>query len=146
MLPVVSALQVVVVVQALQTLALVAAVAYVIGRLKATVAETRLREEEREQATAAELKRMEATVRAARAEAATFLQSIFTGVQGIARNLDATRTTTAEALEELRQKAAAPPAEPPPTPPRPPSEETQPLYRTMEEPRPVELFELRRRR
>ena len=55
---------------------------------------------------------VERQVRAARNESATFLEAIFTGVRGLARNVDATRTTTVETLEELRKKIPVEPEEP----------------------------------
>src|SRR5215831_18087123 len=163
MLPFVSALQAVVAVQVLQTLALAFAVVFILRRFAGAQAESRRLEQEREASLAAELRRLiaeraedrrqaaerdasiaaelrklEATVRAARAETATFLPSIFAGVQGIARNLDATRSSAAEALEQLRSK----PPEPVPAPAES-AEGPAPGGRTIEEPRPAELLKLR---
>jgi hypothetical protein len=164
MLPVVSALQAVVAVQVIQTLALAVAVLYILRRFASDQAESRRRAQEREESLASELRRLvaeraedrrqanereasiatelrklEGTVRAARAETATFLPSIFAGVQGIARNLDATRSSTAEALDQLRPK----PAEPPPMPPQAAEDQAPGAHRTIEEPRPAELLKLR---
>jgi hypothetical protein len=120
MLPVVNALQMVVAVQVIQTLALAAAVVFVLRKLKAGLAQHEQRQQQRDEALTAELKRFELQMRAARAESAQYLESVFSGVQGILRNLDATRS----AIGELKPQDKA---------------------RTIEEPRPLKLRETARR-
>ena len=118
MAPVFDALQLIVVVQALQGLALLVGVLYLMRRLKAVTEEIVWRDRAQVQPLAGELCKLDATVRAARAEAATYLEAVFTGVRGISNNLDAARATAAETLTELRQQAARPAtsARPPPFP------------------------------
>jgi uncharacterized membrane-anchored protein YhcB (DUF1043 family) len=105
MLPVLFALQGMIVVQAIQALALLLAVAYLAHRFSAEAAESRRRDREQVQAVAAELNALRATVKAARAESATYLEAVFSGVRGMARNLDAARDTSAQTLEELRRRS-----------------------------------------
>src|SRR5471030_397441 len=89
MLPVVLALQTVVVVQVLEAAALILGTLYLVRRLRAAEAEARRRDVAQARAMAAALSSLEGVVRAARADSATYLQAVFTGVQGLARNLDA---------------------------------------------------------
>jgi hypothetical protein len=109
MAPVVVALQVVVAVQLLQGVALALAVVYLARRLKAVTEDITWRDRAQVQPIASELNKLGASVRAARAEAATYLEAVFTGVRGMSRNLDATRA----ALDEVRRQSA-------PTAQRPP--------------------------
>jgi hypothetical protein len=116
MSPVFDALQVVVVVQVLQGLALLVGIVYLARRLKAVAEEIVWRDRAQVQPLAGELCKLDAAVRGARAEAATYLEAVFTGVRGISNNLDAARVTAAETLDELRRQPAHPatPARPPP--------------------------------
>jgi hypothetical protein len=158
MLPVVVALQTVVVVQIVQAVALIVATIYLLRKLAAVEAERSKREQAQARALTAELSNLEATVRAARAETATYLEAVFTGVRGLAQNLDAARTTSAQTLEELKrtspppnelplaEQMVAPSTRLPPlpgmrTPPPPPAEEAERPERTLEDPRPVRLVE-----
>lgn len=108
MVPVVVALQVVVAVQILQGLALLGGIIYVARRLKAATEDIHWRDRAQVQPLARELSKLDATVRAARAEAATYLEAVFTGVRGLSSNLDAARATAAETLTELRRHPARP--------------------------------------
>jgi hypothetical protein len=123
MLPVVDALQVVVAVQVLQGMALLVGIIYLARRLKSVTEDITWRDRAQVQPLAGELCRLEATVRAARAESATYLEAVFTGVRGISNNLDAARATAAETLNELRRQPARPgPAVRPPALARPQTE------------------------
>jgi hypothetical protein len=102
MASVVLALEVVVAVQLLQGLALLLGFLFFSRRLKVVTEEITWRDRAQIQPIATELSKLDASVRAARAEAATYLEAVFTGVRGMSRNLDATRATAAEALNELR--------------------------------------------
>lgn len=102
---VVLALEVVVAVQLLQGFALLLGFVFFARRLKAVTEDIIWRDRAQIQPIAAELSKVDATVRAARAEAATYLEAVFTGVRGVSRNLDATRAAAAEALAELRHRA-----------------------------------------
>ena len=102
---VVLALEVVVAVQLLQGFALLLGFVFLARRLKTVTEDIVWRDRAQIQPIAAELARVDANVRAARAEAATYLEAVFTGVRGMSRNLDATRATAAEALAELRHRA-----------------------------------------
>jgi hypothetical protein len=115
-------LQVVVVVQVLQGLALLVGILYLTRRLKAVTEEIVWRDRAQVQPLAGELCKLDAAVHAARAEAATYLEAVFTGVRGISNNLDAARVTAAETLDEVRRQPAhpAPPARPPPFSRQPP--------------------------
>jgi len=115
MLPVVDALQVVVAVQILQGVVLLGGIVYLARRLRSVAEDVTWRDRAQVQPLAGELSRLDATVRAARAEAATYLEAVFTGVQGISNNLDAARATAAETLNELRQQPSQG-ARPPPFP------------------------------
>ncbi len=110
MLPVVDVLQLVVAVQVLQGLALLVGILYLARRLKSVAEDITWRDRAQVQPLAGELSRLDATVRAARAETATYLEAVFTGVRGISSNLDAARTTAAETLNELRRQTARPAA------------------------------------
>jgi hypothetical protein len=157
MLPVVVALQTVVVVQIVEAIALIAATIYLLRKLAAVEDERSKREQAQARALTAELSNLEATIRASRAETATYLEAVFTGVRGLAQNLDAARTTSAQTLEEL--KRSSPPGEapapeqqfaaptgwlPPPagvrTPPPPPQDD-EGQGRTLDDARPVRLVE-----
>jgi hypothetical protein len=109
MLPVVDALQVVVVLQALQGLVLLLAILYLARRLKLVTEEIVWRDRSQVQPLAEKLIRLDAAARAARAENATYLEAIFTGLRGMSRNLDAARATAVETLDELRRQSTAPP-------------------------------------
>jgi hypothetical protein len=139
MLPVVLALQTVVLVQVLETLALILGAIYLVRRLAAAEAESRRRDQAQARVLAAALSDLEVTVRAARADSATYLQAVFTGVQGLARNLDAARESSAQTLEELRRRAEPLSEEPAELDP-----EAEP--NTLEEARPVEVVRLRETR
>jgi hypothetical protein len=94
---------------------------------------------------------IEATVRQSRAETASYLEAVFTGIQGLALNLDAARETSTQALEELKKRAGvtgehtpvvSEPAEPEPEP----ASTTVTTNRTLEEVRPGDLLRLRETR
>jgi len=136
MLPVVLALQTVVVVQVLEAAALILGTLYLVRRLRAAEAEARRRDVAQARAMAAALSSLEGVVRAARADSATYLQAVFTGVQGLARNLDAARESSAQTLEELKRRAE-PATELPPTAPVADS-----LMHTLDDARPVEVVRL----
>jgi hypothetical protein len=136
MLPVVLALQTVVVVQVLEAAALILGTLYLVRRLRAAEAEARRRDVAQARAMAAALSSLEGVVRAARADSATYLQAVFTGVQGLARNLDAARESSAQTLEELKRRAE-PATELPPTAPVADS-----LTHTLDDARPVEVVRL----
>ena len=108
MAPVVDALQVVVAVQLLQGLALLVGMLYLVRRLKALTEDIMWRDRAQVQPLAGELCRLDATVRASRAEAATYLEAVFTGVRGLSNHLDAARVTATETLNELRRHALRP--------------------------------------
>jgi len=112
-------LQAVVAFQAIQALALLLAVGYLSQRLRTEAVESRRRERAQMQDLAAELDQLRAIVRAARAESATYLEAVFSGVRGMARNLDAARDSVAQTLQELRRRpepspVAGPALDPPP--------------------------------
>jgi hypothetical protein len=77
-------------------------------QIRAERGESARREAALRESIAAQLSQIEGRLVAHRNESALFLQAIFTGVQGLARNLDAARSTTAMTLEEVRQKLPAP--------------------------------------
>jgi len=126
----------VVVVQVLEAAALILGTLYLVRRLRAAEAEARRRDVAQARAMAAALSSLEGVVRAARADSATYLQAVFTGVQGLARNLDAARESSAQTLEELKRRAE-PATELPPTAPVADS-----LTHTLDDARPVEVVRL----
>jgi Tfp pilus assembly protein PilV len=140
MLPVVLALQTVVVVQVLEAAALILGTIYLVRRLRAAEAEARRRDVAQARMMAVALSNLEVVVRAARADSATYLQAVFTGVQGLARNLDAARESSAQTLEELKRRAQAA-TEPPPADPV-----AEPVTKTLDDVRPVEVVRLRETR
>jgi hypothetical protein len=163
MLPVVVALQTVVVVQIVEAIALIAATIYLLRKLSAVEAERSKREQAQARALTAELSNLEATIRSTRAETATYLEAVFTGVRGLAQNLDAARTTSAQTLEELKRSSPPPGEAPvteqqfatsttrlPPPPgvraPPPPPEDDEGQGRTLDDARPVRLVEQQSRR
>jgi hypothetical protein len=148
MLPVVSALQMVVVVQILQAVALFVGTIYLVRRLAGAEAENQRRAQAQARGLAAEMSNLEATVRAARGETASYLEAVFTGIQGLALNLDAARETSTQALEELKKRAGVTGEHTPveaddPEPEPVPSSTTA---RTLEEVRPADLLRLREQR
>ncbi|HUJ27379.1 MAG TPA: hypothetical protein VLW85_15245 [Myxococcales bacterium] len=88
MSPVLLVMQGVVAVVAVQTLVLLAGVAYLVHWLRCREAERRRRDRALRMALAAEIAELRTTVRAARAEAATYLEAVFTGVRQIVREAD----------------------------------------------------------
>ena len=74
---------------AIQTAVLLFGAVYLVQRMRSQEAERRRRDRELRRALAAELAELRTTVRAARAEAATYLEAVFTGVRGLARNQEA---------------------------------------------------------
>ncbi|HEX4383061.1 MAG TPA: hypothetical protein VH083_08940 [Myxococcales bacterium] len=148
MLPVVSALQIVVVVQVLQAVALIVGTVYLVKRLGWAEAESQKRAQAQARGLAAEMSNLEATVRSARGETASYLEAVFTGIQGLALNLDAARETSTQALEELKKRAGVTGEHTPvesadPEPEPTPSSTTA---RTLEEVRPADLLRLREQR
>jgi uncharacterized membrane-anchored protein YhcB (DUF1043 family) len=146
----VSTLQMVVVVQIVQALALIVGTVYLVRRLAWAEAESQKRAQAQARGLAAEMSNLEATVRQARGETASYLEAVFTGIQGLALNLDAARETSTQALEELKKRAgvtgehtpvpAAEAEEPEPEPAAPGTN------RTLEEVRPGDLLRLRETR
>jgi hypothetical protein len=122
MAPLVVALQTMVAIQALQAVALVLAVVYLVRRLRFEAAQNRRHESAQLQLLAAGLAKLGVTVGAARAESATFLEAVFSGVRGMARNLDAARATSAQTLEEMRRRFDPLGSDPSPQPSEAPAE------------------------
>src|SRR3954465_86243 len=145
MLPVVVALQTVVVVQIVEAVAVALGIVYLLRRIRTLEEERKRREQAAARALTAELSNLEATVRAARAETATYLEAVFSGVRGLALNLDAARNTSAETLEELKQRST-PPAPQAPFPPPPPADSDDRMGRTLDDARPVRLVEVKQPR
>ena len=103
MSPVLLIMQGVVLVVAMQTLIALIGVAYLVHWMKVREAEQRQRDRALRAAIAADVAELRTTVRAARAEAATYLEAVFTGVRGLARNLDAAREASAQAPDSPRE-------------------------------------------
>jgi hypothetical protein len=147
MLPVVSALQMVVVIQILQAVALIVATLYLVRRLAGAEAESQKRAQAQARGLAAEMSNLEATVRAARGETASYLEAVFTGIQGLALNLDAARETSTQALEELKKRAGVTGEHTPVEAADPePEAAASTTARTLEEVRPADLLRLREQR
>lgn len=101
------ALQVVVVVLALQGVALLLGLIWLGRRLKQVTEEINWRDRAQVQPLARALSMLESTVRGGRAESANYLEAVFSGVRGIARNLDLVRTTAAQTLAHVQWQADA---------------------------------------
>jgi hypothetical protein len=105
MASVVLALQVVVVVVALQGVALLLGFFWLERRLKLVTEEISWRDRDQVQPLARALSSLESTVRGGRAESASYLEAVFTGVRGISRNLDLLRAITAQTLAHAQWRA-----------------------------------------
>ena len=106
---VVLALQVVVAVQVLQGVALFLGLVWLSRRLRAATEEIAWRDRAQVQPLARGMSELESNVRGARAEAATYLEAVFSGVRGIIRGLDQMRETNARFMQQV-QKRKLPPA------------------------------------
>ena len=88
MTPILLVMQGVVLVGAVQTLALLVGVAWLVHWTRAREAERRDRDRALRIALAAEIAELKTLVRASRAETATYLEAVFTGVRALLRDED----------------------------------------------------------
>jgi hypothetical protein len=134
----------------LQLGALLAFHLWLLGRVRKESLETRLLLQRLREELLAELGRSGQAARASRSETAMYLQSIFAGVGGLARNIDASRSVEQGMSEMLKRLAAQ--MEPEQKPKVPPSLDDLPRdtlpgmpAHTLHEARPPELEEMARK-